>query len=74
MLVVLALLHTKHRSNHVKDNITRKKIQSWIIDKNKNKINQVRILIKKTGSNKEKTDHQKKIVYQQTKWTKVFTS
>ena len=26
------------------------------------------------GSNKEKIDHQKKIVYQQTKITKVFTS
>ena len=37
------------------DSITRKKIPSWKIDKNKKKINQVRKVIK-NGGNKEKNE------------------
>ena len=51
-------------------NIMRKKIPGWIIDKNKNKINQVRKVIKKTGSSKENNRSSEKIVYQQTEVTK----
>ena len=54
MLALSALLHTKQGSNQVKANITRKKIPSRIIDKNKRKKNPVRKANEKYGSNKEK--------------------
>ena len=41
MLVVLSMLQTRQGSNRLKCNISRKKIPSWITNKNK-KINQVR--------------------------------
>ena len=47
MSIVLSLLQTREGNNHLKGNITRKKIPSWIIDKNKKKVNKVRKVIKK---------------------------
>ena len=40
---------------------------------NKKKINQVRKVMEKMLATKKKIDHQQKIVYQQTKITKIFT-
>ena len=74
MLFVLCLLQTRQRSNHLKGIITRKRDtelnnpQRQGENKSSEKSNE------KNGSSKEKKIvHQKKIVYQQIKITKVFT-
>lgn len=53
ILVLLALSHMKQGTSHLENKITRKKVSSWIISKNKKKINQVRKILKKRN-NKEK--------------------